>query len=288
MANIFITIVVWVYITSIMFSVGLQITPNNLKRSLSQYALIGRVILINIIIIPLIAWLFTFLFPMNLELAVGFILAVISIGSPFSPRLTAKVGGDFILSASITLALILISFVSIPLTLFFISFAYPAIFVRPFLVLVPLLIFQLAPIVVGMVIKYKWENLVAKILKYLRYVILISLILIIIIAIISAVLVFTTLFGSLSIIAATILIVITAVLSFLFGGKSTKTRRTMCVSSVSKDGAAGMLIITFNIPEATEAIAIVLAYVLIFVVLYYVIAKLFFKKDISDPNLDQI
>lgn len=96
--ELFTNIVVFIQIIrTTMVSMGLGLNTTQIKKVLSNYTLITWGLIVNFLLIPFIAWVMTKIIPMDEVIAIGFHVALISAGDPFSPKLAQTAKSDVLL-----------------------------------------------------------------------------------------------------------------------------------------------------------------------------------------------
>ena len=146
----------------IMFSLGIGLTLENFKRVLVQPKdfIIGAIS--QVIILPIIALILVFLFPIPTELKIGLILLAAAPGGVTTNVITKFAKGDVALSISLTAVISLLCFITIPLIF---SLTYPIITgqVLPFdysigSIIIQIFLITTVPVVLGMIFKAIFPN----------------------------------------------------------------------------------------------------------------------------------
>ena len=146
----------------IMFSLGIGLNLENFKRVLihPKDFIIGAVS--QVIILPIIALILIFLFPIPTELKIGLILLASAPGGVTTNVITKFAKGDVALSISLTAVISLLCFITIPLIF---SLTYPIITgqVLPFdysigSIIVQIFLITTVPVIFGMILKSIFPN----------------------------------------------------------------------------------------------------------------------------------
>jgi len=146
----------------IMFSLGIGLSLENFKRVILQPKdfIIG--VISQVIILPIIALILIFLFPIPTELKVGLILLAAAPGGVTTNIITKFAKGDVALSISLTAVISLLCFITIPLIF---SLTYPIITgqVLPFdysigSIIVQIFLITTVPVILGMIFKTLFPN----------------------------------------------------------------------------------------------------------------------------------
>ncbi len=150
----------------IMFSLGIGLSFENFKRVIVQPKdfIIGAIS--QLIILPIVALILIFLFPMPTELKVGLILLAAAPGGVTTNVITKFAKGDVALSISLTAVISLLCFITIP---FIFSLTYPIITGQnlPFdysigSIIVQIFLITTVPVILGMIFKAIFPSFFAR------------------------------------------------------------------------------------------------------------------------------
>jgi|TARA_B100002003_G_scaffold54088_1_gene49412 BASS family bile acid:Na+ symporter len=146
----------------IMFSLGIGLSLENFKRVILQPKdfIIGAIS--QVIILPIVALILIFLFPIPTELKIGLILLAAAPGGITTNVITKFAKGDVALSITLTAVISLLCFITIPLIF---SLTYPIITgqVLPFdysigSIIVQIFLITTVPVILGMIFKTLFPN----------------------------------------------------------------------------------------------------------------------------------
>ena len=146
----------------IMFSLGIGLSLENFKSVIVKPKdfIIGAIS--QVIILPIIALILIFLFPIPTELKVGLMLLAAAPGGVTTNVITKFAKGDVALSISLTAVISLLCFITIP---FIFSLTYPIITgqVLPFdysigSIIIQIFLITTVPVVLGMIFKAIFPN----------------------------------------------------------------------------------------------------------------------------------
>ena len=150
----------------IMFSLGIGLSLENFKRVIFQPKdfIIGAIS--QLVILPIVALILIFLFPIPTELKVGLILLAAAPGGVTTNVITKFAKGDVALSISLTAVISLLCFVTIP---FIFSLTYPIITGQnlPFdysigSIIVQIFLITTVPVILGMIFKAIFPSFFAR------------------------------------------------------------------------------------------------------------------------------
>lgn len=154
------TLLLYVGIVVIMLSMGFQITGEQLSAAVRRRRLMGKALLANLVLLPLVALAVSRLFAMPAEIAAGFLLASVAPGASLGPKLSEISGADLSFSVSLLFVLAVVSIVATPLIAGLILPDATNIRLDPAKVIGILIRFQLVPLVIGLAI-HRWRPALA-------------------------------------------------------------------------------------------------------------------------------
>jgi len=150
----------------IMFSLGIGLSLENFKRVIvhPKDFIIGAIS--QLVVLPIVALILIFLFPIPTELKVGLILLAAAPGGVTTNVITKFAKGDVALSISLTAVISLLCFITIP---FIFSLTYPIITGQnlPFdysigSIIVQIFLITTVPVILGMIFKAIFPSFFAR------------------------------------------------------------------------------------------------------------------------------
>ena len=105
------------FVAAVMFSIGLRTSGGELLSVLRDRALLARTLLANCILVPAIAFLLTFIFPLNPAATIGILLLGAIPGTPIALQFTRMAKTRLAFAATMTFGLSLVSIAMTPLAI---------------------------------------------------------------------------------------------------------------------------------------------------------------------------
>lgn len=258
-------VLVMVTLIEMMMAIGLTVPPHDLIRSLKDWKLLGQAALANYIAVPSVTIGLLLLFDAQPMVAAGFLILAACPGAPYGPAFTGIARGNVPSSVGLMTVLAASSAVVAPILL---RLALPSIsagaapmHIDPSRLVIMLLLTQLAPLAVGLAIR--WRNpslagvlrtpatLISKVLNLLA----IGLILV-------------TQFPMLlmirtgGLVGMLILLVTSLTFGWALGGPGPDNRKTMALTTSLRNVGVGLVIATGAF-AGSPAVTAVLAYGLV-------------------------
>lgn len=143
-------IAVLVFLVGSMLGMGLNLTPQAITTPLKDGKLVLLSLVLNFVVAPVFAWLLTAVFPLDRGYAIGLLLLGGAAGAPFIPKLVETARGDLTLAIAVMTLLTAGTMLFMPLAL---PLMVPGLQASPWQIARPLVLFIVAPMVVGMLLK---------------------------------------------------------------------------------------------------------------------------------------
>jgi BASS family bile acid:Na+ symporter len=236
-----------------MLSMGLQVTGSQILAAVSRKSLMAKALLANLILVPLVAFLLIRLFGLPEAVAAGILVVAAAPGAPLIPKYAEIAKGDLPFSVGLMFVLSVLAIVTAPLTIDLFLSASDAFSFDVLAVVKTLVLYQLAPLLVGLGIKWFWPAFGARLL---RPSVLLSNIMVILVIILVLVRDYRSLFDlSLSALTAMIsLTIIMIVIGWYLGGPGKGTRKSLALGTSAQSNGLALLITIVNLPAAALSV----------------------------------
>jgi bile acid:Na+ symporter, BASS family len=262
-----------VLLISLMLQTGLQVDRADLASDLKNVRLLGRALIANVIVVPILGVILVRLFHVSDAIAVGIVLMTICPGVPFVVLAGgAKKGGDPGFAVALAFLLPVVSVVTVPITA---RFAVPgATRVETGSIFVSLVLYQLLPLLAGMVINNYAPKLAARFVKPLGIVLLAIVILVFVVLGKVWLVAVPSVYGTMGIFTMLLIVVLSAATGWLLGGPERKDRRTLSAGTTLRNPGLAAVIATTNFGGGV-AEAAVMTYLLIQFVVVTILGTLY-------------
>jgi BASS family bile acid:Na+ symporter len=265
-----------------MFSAGLQVTGSQILAAIRQRRLLAKALFANFVLLPFIALLLSRLVQMPPGIAIGFLLAAVTPGAPFSTKLAGIGNADLPFAVGFMFILAVLATVTAPLAA---NLLLPAEAIAQFnslQVIRTLVQYQLIPLLLGLAVHHRWVSAADRLRRP-------SIVLanIYTAAVISLLVIrdFPTLITIPwpSLAAMVILTIASLIVGWTFGGPNPDTRRALALGTSIEFSGGALLVINNNFPNTAAAISVV-AFALIMVVTNTAVA-LYWSRSRKSVNL---
>lgn len=250
-----------IMLVSLTLGAGLQVDREHLKAILKNVGLLGRALLANFVIVPILGVLVAKVFRLSEPVETGVLLMAIAPGVPFVLAQVRKRGGRLSLAVELAVFLPILSIVTIPVTAALVlpAGAEAQLPLKQFAM--TLVLFQLLPLLIGIWIGGRFPQLAARMGKFVQPIFVITLIGLLILYAPQLVRDIASVYGSLGMLAQLCLALLSMATGWLLGGPALQDRRVLAIGTTLRNIGLCMLITTSF--RGTLVSATVLTYLLV-------------------------
>jgi bile acid:Na+ symporter, BASS family len=272
-------IVAMALLVSLMLHTGLQVNVAHLKVVLKDYALLGRAFLANFIIVPLLGVLFTrVVFHLDEQIATGILLMAICPGVPFVVLSGGrKKGGSLGFAVELAFLLPALSIITVPITA---SLAFPGSIISANSIVLSLVVFQLVPLLLGMLVSARAPQLAARLMRPLLIVVLVVILALLVVLGGPIAHAIGTVYGSLGMLASACIVLLSLLTGWVLGGRERAYRRTLSVGTALRNVGLAALLAT-SVFGRGEVAAAVLVYLIIQMILATLLGVFYTRSTVS-------
>ena len=251
--SIFLVLMLWA--TSL--GLGMQFTLQQILAPLKRVRLMGMAVLLNVVVVPLIAWGLTKALPIDPGYATGILLVGFASAAPASLKLAQIARGDLPYAVSLVVLLSVLNIVAIPL---WAAVLMPGgVSINPLEVASTLLVNVLLPLCIGLFIKARYEEQAREWAPPLNKLSTLALLIVLVSSIVIDFSTLLTLIASFAMLAGILLVLLAFVLGYFLGGPDQASRRVTGTVTGSRAVGPALLIATQSFPTDPKVTAGVLA-----------------------------
>ncbi|MGA7355682.1 MAG: bile acid:sodium symporter [Candidatus Cybelea sp.] len=251
-----------IMLVALTFGAGSQVNRAHLVAAFKNINLLVWALIANFIVIPGLGVLLAKLFALPPYVATGFLLMAIAPGVPLVLASVRKRGGSLGFAVALELLLPLLSIITVPLTA---ALVLPAAageipvgqFVKT------LVLFQLVPLLAGLVVGYRAPTVSQKVARPLQLVFFIAAIALIVLVFPKLVESVTKVYGSNGMLAMLCLVLLSLAVGWTFGGPTRENRRVLAIGSTLRNIGLCALIATTSFRDEVQVIASVMCYFIV-------------------------
>lgn len=267
-----------VFVLSTMLAVGLDLSIGQLRKAMGRRRLMTKSLLVNLIIIPSLAYLLVRSIPMVPSYAAGVVLLAVSPGAPFGPKLAEISDSDLAFASGLMVILAVVSVVTIPVSL---AFLLPGnVSVDP--VAIAQLVFgvQLVPLLLGFAVTYlsppASDALSLPVQRLSDY----SFVLLIIVLFVVYVDDMVALVGTGTLFVSSVIVAGSLVAGYVFGGPARSTRDVLATTTAARNAAIALFVATAGFSDSS-VLTVVLTFSFLSVVASALLATIWRRRTTS-------
>jgi len=166
-----------IFTALIMFAASLTTSDAGIRRVLHERAVLIRALVVNVAVVPVLAFAFRAAFHATGAFGMGAVLAAVSPGAPFGTFFAGRFRQDVALAMVLTCGLTVIALITVPLCSLLIFGPQNMVLFPPGFGLLLVAVVILLPVWLGRVIRLKWAAAaarIARIVNLLAFIVLIG------------------------------------------------------------------------------------------------------------------
>jgi len=230
---------VLIFVISSMLSMGLSLTTGQIIGPLKNAKLVALALVANFVLIPIIAYLITLIFPLDESLSTGLILLSTAAGAPFLPKLVEMAKGNTAFSVGLMVLLMVATIIYLPIVL---PLLLQGVEVNPLDIAQSLIVMMLLPLAIGLLVNARYEEIAAKVQPTFGQASNIALILLTVLGLVMNFQAMLDLVGSWGIVAGIIFIIISLVIGYFLGGSDSGIKSVMGLGTGQRNISAALVV----------------------------------------------
>jgi predicted Na+-dependent transporter len=244
------------FVVTSLLTMGLSLKPRDILAPLRRPRLLLLALAANFGLVPAIAYLLTEVIPLDRSHAIGLLLLGGAAGAPFLPKLAELARGDLAFSVALMILLVIGSAVFLPLAL---PLLIPGLQADAWGIARPLLVLMVLPLVIGLVLKSRFERLSVWLQPVLGQVSNVSLVLLTILFVGSSIDDVVGTLGSGAPGVAGLFALLSLAAGYALGGPEPATRRVLGLGTGQRNIAAALVTATSNFSDPKVVVMLLVA-----------------------------
>ncbi|MGZ4940245.1 MAG: bile acid:sodium symporter family protein [Halobacteriota archaeon] len=260
---------VLIFVITNMLAMGLSLTVAQILQPLYNLRIVGKALLANFVLVPLVAYVLVALIPLEQGLAIGLILVGTAAGAPFLPKLVQFSKANIAFGVGLMVLLMVVTIFYMPLVL---PLLLPGTTVNAGSIAASLVVLLLIPLAVGLLIK-KWNDEIADTLQpaFNR----ISTIFLVVLIVLYLGVGYQTIlgtFGTGAIGVAIVFILISLGIGYVLGGPARDTKPVVGLATAQRNISAAFVVVIANFATNFSVMAMVLVVSLIGLIILMIVS----------------
>ena len=230
---------VLVFVIGSMASMGLSLKLQQITSSLKNTRLVIIALVLNFILVPLVAYGITLLFPLDEPLRIGLILLSTAAGAPFLPKLAETAKGNVAFSVGLMVLLMVVTIIYLPVVL---PLLLSGVAVNPWEIAQSLILLMLLPLALGLLINARYEETAIRLQPVFSQASNTALMLLLVLGLVLNFREMIGLVGSFGILAAVLFLTASLLSGYLRGGKGIEIKSVIGLGTAQRNIAAALIV----------------------------------------------
>jgi BASS family bile acid:Na+ symporter len=284
LGEILLSVFALVFVVGTMLAMGLKLTPAGITRTLRNWKLDVLILVANFVIVPAIIISLAYIDQLPEDIRLGITILAFASGAPFIPMIVQHAKGNIAMGVGVMTLLMVATIIVLPIML---PLAIPGVTVNAWDIARPLIFLMLIPLVIGLLVRIRYESFAEHAAKLLVPVNMLSifLLLFLVFALYWSDIVST--FGTGAIGFSIIFAVIALVVGYLFGGRDKNTKRVFGLSTANRNISAGILISGINFIDRPLVSVTVMIVAIASLVLLMIVAGEWGRKTVKNEAVSE-
>jgi predicted Na+-dependent transporter len=228
-----------VFVIGSMASMGLSLKMGQIIEPLKNVRLVVLALVVNFVLVPIVAYLITLLFPLEESLRIGLILLSTAAGAPFLPKLAEVAKGNVAFSVGLMVLLMVVTIIYLPIVL---PLLLGGVQVSPWDIAQSLIVMMLIPLAIGLFINWRYEETAARIQPTFGQASNIALLVLTVLGLALNFKAMIGLVGSWGILAGIVFILASLVIGYLLGGSEGGVKSVMGLGAGQRNISAALVV----------------------------------------------
>ncbi len=245
------------FVLSTMFSMGLQLSVPRLFNALRDRQLVTRSLVVNLVAVPVVAFLLIRTVPVSPAYATGCLLLAVSPGAPFGPKFAEISDGDIAFASGLMVIRCLLSVVTIPVSL--VALAPGRVVVDPVAIGWMVLRIQIAPLLAGLALSHVYTSIGRRLTPAIQRVSDVTFAGLIVLVVVAYDGELLSLVGTGALAISTVAVAASLALGYALGGPKPAHREVLATTTTARNAAIALFIATAGFSDP-DVLAIVIGF----------------------------
>jgi predicted Na+-dependent transporter len=276
--EIILNVAIAVFIAGVLFTAGLEVTLRQVLEPMKNAGLVTRALVANLLLVPLIVYGMSILFPLERPYMIGVLLYGFAAGAPYTPKLVNVAGGDVPNSIAATMLLTVLTILLMP---FVLPWLVPGTEIGVWAIAKPLLLQMFVPLVIGLGIRHASERTASRLHRPANLVVNLSALIFLVLALVLHWDELAATVGTGTVTSAVVLTFAAFGVGYLLGPGRLRGRVTLGLITTARNIGAAATVATANFRDDPRVLITVAVCMFVVFALAFPVGKLYFNKRLA-------
>jgi len=248
------TLSVLVFVVTSMLAMGLNLTVAQILDPLRDRRLVGKALLANFVLVPLLAYVILLVIPLTDAQSIGLILLATAAGAPFLPKLVEMAKADVAFGVGLMVLLMVVTVAYVPVVL---PFLLPGVQVNPLEIASSLVVLMLVPLAAGLFVKARYGDMAATWQPTVNQISSTALVFLVVLMLVLNFQTLISVVGTGALLAFALLIVGSLVVGWVLGGPGTDTQSVLGLGTAQRNVSAALVVGAANFDDPNVVVMLV-------------------------------
>ena len=248
------TLSVLVFVVTSMLAMGMNLTVGQILGPLRDLRLVGKALVANFVVVPLIAYAILLVVPLTDAQSIGLILLATAAGAPFLPKLVEMAKADVAFGVGLMVLLMVVTVAYVPIVL---PFLLPGVQVDPLEIAGSLVVLMLVPLAIGLFVNARYAETAASLQPTVSQVSSTALVFLVVLMLVLNVQTLLGVVGTGALLAFALLIVASLAVGWLLGGPGADTRPVLGLGTAQRNVSAALVVGAANFEDPNVVVMLV-------------------------------
>lgn len=273
-----------IFIVSSMLGMGFSLTVPEILAPLKNKKLVIFSLIANFILVPLLALVILFIFPLSEGLSIGILLLGVSAGAPFLPKLVQVAKGDTAFSVGLMVLLMVGTIIYVPIVL---PLFLPGVTINPLDIARSLILLMLLPLVIALFIRARYEEVANGLLPLMTQATNLSMLSLFVAYFIVYFSALIGIIGTTAILAAAVFVLVSLVIGYFLGGSARPIKKVLALGTAQRNLSAALAISTLNFTDPDVMIMIIVVALVGLILLMFIGGEMGKRAEITAENIQK-
>ncbi len=235
-----------VFVLTSMLGMGFSLTVPQIVAPLRNTKLVLLSLTANFILVPLLALMILFIFPLSEGLSIGLFLVGTAAGAPFLPKLAQVAKGDTAFSVGLMVLLMVVTILYVPIVL---PMLLTGVTINPWDIARSLILLMLIPLAIALFIRARYEEVANGLLPLMNQATSLSLLVLFVAFFVVYISDLLGVIGTTAVIAAVLFLLVSFAIGYFLGGSAGPIRSVLGLGTAQRNLSAALAIAALNFTD---------------------------------------
>ena len=275
-------LLVLVFVVTSMLSMGLDLSVREILAPLSDLRLVGKALLANFVLVPLVAVSILVVIPLSEAQSIGLVLFATAAGAPYLPKLVDTAKGDLAFGVGLMILLMVLTVAYLPLVL---PLFLPGVRVNPIDIAGSLVALMLLPLAAGLAVNLRYERFAGAAQPVMAQVSSTALVFLLVLVLVLNFQNFVSVIGTGAIVAIVAFVLASLAIGYALGGPDPRRRSVLGLGTGERNVSAALLVGAQNFADSDVLVMLAVGAIVMLLLLLVTAGEIGRRSTVWDESM---